>query len=140
MTTISFIVMLLFCSGAALTIHETGHYLAARFFGHHLVFVFKWGVKPLTFMGKTFVIRIPRLTADMPDIELWKKRVIAASGFGSEFLASVALIRFDREILAIYLIVCFAHLIIYKYYCGDNNDFSYFSSLKEVANNDPGKG
>ena len=130
MTTISFIVMLLFCSGAALTIHETGHYLAAKFFKQDLMFSFEWGLYPITIFGKTRIIEVPRLTSVMPNIPLWQQRVIAASGFGFEFLAALTLIRFDREILAMYLIVCFAHLITYKYYCGEDNDFSYFSSLK----------
>ena len=132
MAIISIVIMLLFCSGAALTIHEAGHYLAAKFFGQELMFAFEWGQYTLKMYGKEFIIKIPRLTWKMPDIPLWQQRVIAASGFGFEFLAALTLIRFDREILAMYLIVCFAHLITYKYYCGDYNDFSYFVFYKRM--------
>lgn len=130
MIIVSIVIMLLFCSGAALTIHEAGHYLAAKFFRQDLMFAFEWGLYTFTMCGRDFTIKIPRLTSKMPDIALWQQRIIAASGFGFEFLAALALIRFDREILAMYLIVCFAHLITYKYYCGEDNDFSYFVFTK----------
>ena len=56
-------------------IHEGGHYLAARFFGHRLRFRFAWGR-----------FSVPRFVWNMPyffPTEMWKAKVIAAAGFGT---------------------------------------------------------
>ena len=122
------LVALFMAIAAAVFFHEAGHWLAAKFFRQDLMFAFEWGIYPLTISGKTWIIRVPRLTSVMPDIAMWQKRVIAAAGFSFEFLASLTLLRFDRDVFAVYLIVCFVHLFSYKYYCGEDNDFSYFKS------------
>ena len=99
-------------------IHEGGHYLVARFFGHRLRFRFAWGR-----------FGVPRFVWNMPyffPTEMWKAKVIAAAGFGAEFLAAVVLLAAWREFGLWYTSVAVAHLVAYRWYAGEASDFKWF--------------
>ena len=108
-----------FCSLClACIIHEGGHYLAARFFGHKLRFCFAWGR-----------FGVPRFVWEMPHFfqcEMWKAKVIAAAGFGAELFAAVVLLAAWREFGFWYTCVAVAHLAAYRWYAGDVSDFRWF--------------
>ena len=110
---------MLFIAGiVACVIHEGGHYLAARFFGERLKFRFAWGR-----------FGVPRFVWDMPifyQCEMWKTKVIAAAGFGAELLAAVVLLAAWHEFGLWYTGVAVAHLIAYRWYAGETNDFKWF--------------
>ena len=100
------------------SIHEGGHYWTARFFGHRLRFRFEWGR-----------FGVPRFVWDMPifyQCEMWKAKVIAAAGFGTEFLAAVVLLAAWREFGLWYAGVAVVHLIAYRWYAGEASDFKWF--------------
>ena len=102
----------------ACAIHEGGHYLAARFFGKKLRFNFAWGR-----------FGVPRLVWDMPHFfstEDWKRKVIAAAGFGFEFLAAVVFLAVYQPFGRWYAGVAVAHLAAYPWYAGDASDFRWF--------------
>ena len=102
----------------ACAIHEGGHYLAARFFGHKLKFRFAWGC-----------FGVPRFVWDMPifyQCERWKTKVIAAAGFGAELFAAVVLLAAWHEFGRWYAGVAVAHLAAYRWYAGDASDFRWF--------------
>ena len=100
------------------TIHEGGHYLAARFFGKRLKFRFAWGR-----------FGVPRFVWGMPifyQCEMWKAKVIAAAGFGAELFAAVVLLAAWREFGRWYASVAVVHLIAYRWYAGEASDFKWF--------------
>ena len=99
-------------------IHEGGHWLAARFFGHRLRFRFVWGR-----------FGVPRFVWNMPyffPTEMWKAKVIAAAGFGTELFTAVVLLAAWREFGLWYAGVAVAHLAAYRWYAGENSDFKWF--------------
>ena len=99
-------------------IHEGGHYLAARFFGHRLRFRFAWGR-----------FGVPRFVWNMPHFfptEMWKAKVIAAAGFGAEFLAAIVLLAAWRGFGRWYAGAALAHLVAYPWYAGEASDFKWF--------------
>ena len=99
-------------------IHMGGHSLAARFFGHRLRFRFAWGR-----------FGVPRFVWDMPHFfhcEIWKAKVIAAAGFGTELYAAVVLLAAWREFGLWYAGVALAHLVAYPWYAGEMSDFKWF--------------
>ena len=111
-------VMLAVAVFAAFVIHEGGHYLAARFFGKRLQFRFAWGR-----------FGVPRFVWEMPHFfptEMWKAKVIAAAGFGAEFLAAVVFLAAWREFGLWYAGVAVAHLAAYRWYAGEASDFRWF--------------
>ena len=110
--------MLAIAGIAACVIHEGGHYLAARFFGERLRFRFEWGR-----------FGVPRFIWDMPifyQCEMWKAKVIAAAGFGAEFLTAVVLLAAWHEFGLWYTGVAVAHLAAYRWYAGEASDFKWF--------------
>lgn len=99
-------------------IHEGGHYLAARFFGHRLRFRFAWGR-----------FGVPRFVWEMPHFfqcEMWKAKVIAAAGFGGELFAAVVLLAAWHEFGRWYAGAALAHLVAYPWYAGEASDFKWF--------------
>lgn len=111
-------VMLAVAVLAAFVIHEGGHYLAARFFGHKLRFCFAWGR-----------FGVPRFVWNMPyffPCEGWKAKVIAAAGFGAELFVAVVLLAAWRKFGLWYAGVAVTHLIAYPWYAGDASDFRWF--------------
>ena len=110
--------MLVIAGIAACIIHEGGHYFAAAWFGHKLKFRFAWGR-----------FGVPRFVWNMPyffPTEMWKAKVIAAAGFGAEFLAAVVLLAAWHEFGLWYAGVAVAHLAAYRWYAGENSDFKWF--------------
>ena len=103
--------MLIMAIAAAFLIHAGGHYWAALWFGHKLRFRFAWGR-----------FGVPRLVWRMPHFfqcEGWKAKIIAAAGFGAEFLAAVVLLSAWREFGLWYTGVAVAHLVAYRWYASD---------------------
>ena len=99
-------------------IHEGGHYWAARFFEKQLRFRFVWGR-----------FGVPRFVWNMPHFfptEMWKAKVIAAAGFGAEFLAAIVLLAAWHEFGRWYAGAAVAHLVAYSWYAGDASDFKWF--------------
>ncbi|GHV45848.1 hypothetical protein FACS1894204_06140 [Synergistales bacterium] len=99
---------------SAFVIHESGHYLAAFAFGRRLEFRFALG----WIGGK---IPVPRYVWYMPDVEAWKQKAIAISGFGAEMLAALMFGKY-------YAVVALAHLIAYRFYAGEENDFKWLDA------------
>lgn len=100
----------------AALIHEGAHCLTMRCFGKRLTFRFSWG----KLFGKT---PIPRYVWDMPE-ELTdkQKKITALAGFGLETAAGVLLFALGfRELLP----VAAAHLALYRFYAGEDNDFKW---------------
>lgn len=104
---------------AAILIHEGGHYLAALWFGHRLRYRLDWGV------FQKLKIKIPRYTWDMPlGLSKWQEKVVSVAGFGLEFLAAIAFVRFYPGFGLVYLSVAVGHFIAYPFYRTDmQNDF-----------------
>ncbi|GHS88614.1 hypothetical protein AGMMS49957_10430 [Synergistales bacterium] len=102
----------------AFLIHESGHYLAAFAFGERLRFRFAWG-----WIGDK--IPIPRYVWYMPDVEPWKQRVIAISGFGAEMLAAPLLWIVVSAFWRYYAAVALLHFIAYPYYAREDSDFKW---------------
>ena len=99
-------------------IHEGGHYLAALYFGSRLKFRFAWGR-----------FGVPRFVWEMPHFfqcEMWKAKVIAAAGFGFEFLAAVVFLAAYPPFGLWYAGVALAHLVAYSWYAGEASDFKWF--------------
>jgi hypothetical protein len=86
--------------------HELGHFLTALVFGHVIKFRFEF---------KT----VPRFVWNMPDMERWKQRIVAAAGFGLEF----ALIPLCGKYYAAFAVV---HIAAYRFYVGECSDFKWF--------------
>ena len=111
--------MYLLCSVVlAGVIHELGHYWAALWFGHKLQFRFARGR-----------FGVPRFVWEMPHFyqcERWKAKVIAAAGFGAEFLAAIVLLAARHEFGLWYAGAAIAHLMAYRWYAGEASDFKWF--------------
>ena len=98
-------------------IHEGGHYLAARFFGHRLRFWFVWGR-----------FGIPRFVWEMPyffPCERWKAKVIAAAGFGVELFVAIVLLAACPTFGRWYGGVSVVHFVAYRWYAGEASDFGW---------------
>lgn len=104
-------------------IHEGGHYLAALFLtGKKLRFRFSVG---WLCYGK---LPVPRFIWTMPwTPDVWRRRVIALSGFGLELLVSVVLMAVDpgSTFSRAYTLAALAHLALYKFYAGEASDFKW---------------
>ena len=100
------IVEILLSVAIAGLIHELGHYLAALYYGHNLVF-----------RRQGF-----RLIWDMPEDTPQHQRLIALSGFGTEILFTPLLYLAG---LWLYPWVVAVHLMAYPFYAGDYNDFGW---------------
>ena len=74
------LIALFMAIAAAVFFHKAGHWLAARMFGHTLQFTFDWGEWHVVLFGNPVSVKIPRFMWDMPEIVLWKQRIIAAAG------------------------------------------------------------
>lgn len=95
--------------------HEGGHYMAALCFGERIHFRFLW--------GKLGPVRVPRYVWEMPYMDRWKERVVAAAGFGTEALVAAILAALGWPWMA----VCFAvHFVAYPFYAGEASDFKWF--------------
>ena len=108
---------------AAGVIHEGGHYLAALFLtGKKLRFRFSVG---WLCYGK---LPVPRFIWTMPwTPDVWRRKVIALSGFGLELLVSVVLMAVDpgSTFSRAYTLVALLHLALYKFYAGEASDFKW---------------
>lgn len=112
------ILLILAAVSAAMVIHEGGHYLVARFFGKKLKFRFEW--------GRFQKIPIPRFTWIMPYLTAkWKQKAIALAGFGLELFCVPVFVALPEDFGVFYLGVVALHLIAYRFYAGDANDFSW---------------
>lgn len=101
--------------GVALVTHEGGHYVAALCFGERLKFQFEW--------GRLFgIVPVPRWVWTMPNMAEWKQRVVAAAGFGVEFLCAGIAVALGWLWL---LLVAAAHIIAYPFYAGEASDFKW---------------
>ena len=92
--------------------HEGGHWLAARYFGEKIKFRFAWGK-----------YCIPRGIWDMPQMERWKQRVVAAAGFGAELFVAAILGALGWPWMAGVFV---AHFVLYPIYAGEASDFKWF--------------
>ncbi len=109
---------------AAGVIHEGGHYLAALFLtGKKLRFRFSVG---WLCHGK---LPVPRFIWTMPwTPDVWRRRVIALSGFGLELLVSLVLMAVDpgSAFSRAYTLAALLHLALYKFYAtGEASDFKW---------------
>lgn len=95
-----------------LCVHEGGHYLAALCFRKRIKFRFAWGR-----------FYVPRYIWNMPVMERWKQRIVAATGFGAEAFVAAILAAFGWP----WMLFCFAaHFITYPFYAGEASDFKWF--------------
>lgn len=92
--------------------HEGGHFLAALCFGHRIRFRFAW--------GKCYV---PRYIWNMPQMERWKQRIVAAAGFCAEGAVAGALCGGGWPWMAGAFV---AHLAAYPFYAGTASDWKWF--------------
>ena len=92
--------------------HEAAHYLAALCFGRRIKFRFAWGR-----------FYVPRYVWNMPYMERWKQRVVAAAGFGTEALVAAILAAFGWPWMAACFVV---HFVAYPFYAGEASDFKWF--------------
>jgi len=107
----------------AMVVHEGGHSFMARLYKRKLHFKLKF--------GKLFkTIPVPRGVWQMPfDISRKAQRNIAMAGFGTEFLVAAifVIIPYTRvTILPYYGLVALLHLVLYKFYAGNDSDFRWF--------------
>lgn len=107
----------------AMIVHEGGHSFMARLYKRKLHFKLKF--------SKLFkVIPIPRGIWQMPfDISRKAQRNIAMAGFGTEFLLVIifTIIPYTRiTILPYYGLVALLHILLYKFYAGNESDFRWF--------------
>ena len=109
--------MLIAAIVAAFLLHKLGHYWAARFFGKRIRFRFEW--------GRFGVPRLVWRMAHFYQCEMWKARVIAGAGFGTELFAAVVLLAAWREFGLWYAGVAVAHLAAYRWYAGEASDFRW---------------
>jgi hypothetical protein len=63
----------------------------------------------------------------MPDIESWKQKVIALSGFGAEFWAALLIWSLGGEFRVHYAAVALLHFAAYPYYAGEESDFKWIT-------------
>ena len=92
-------------------VHEFRHYAASRYYGATIKFKFS--------LGMFGPIPIPRFIWRHPDLPLNQLKVVCAAGFVTEFV-----IGFFMPLP--YRAVAVLHLLLYKFYAGDNSDFSVF--------------
>ncbi len=118
------LLMLVLAIVACLAVHEGGHFLLARVFGHTIAFRFEWGL----LFGK---FPVPRFIWDMPEMEKWKQQIVAVAGFGLEFIVGTALFLTGWDFAPIYGGVAAVHLIAYKFYAGEDSDFKWLANEKE---------
>lgn len=112
------ILSVFFAVAAAMLLHEGGHYLAARCFGKHLKFRFEW--------GGIRKIPVPRFVWSMPYLSAkWKQKVVALAGFGLELFCIPLLVGLAGDFGILYMGVVAVHLIAYRFYAGDANDFRW---------------
>lgn len=102
---------------AAVTLHELGHYLAARCFGKRLKFRFGW--------GWLWKIPVPRFTWSMPYMEKRKQRVVALAGFGTEFAFVPIFYALFPAWAPWYAAAALLHLGLYPFYAGASSDFKW---------------
>ena len=110
------LVALFMAIAAAVFFHEAGHWLAARMFGHTLQFTFDWGEWHVVLFGNPVIVKIPRFMWDMPEIVLWKQRIIAAAGFVFEVGLALFLMPVGGIMCLYYLAFCAVHLSLYMQY------------------------
>lgn len=113
-----------FAALLACFIHEGGHYIAGRLFGHNIAFKLEWGL----LFGSQI---IPRGVWTMPKIERWKQKVIAIAGFGIEVGAIPIVYQTDFEFAIAYWSVVVLHLLFYPIYSSEFNDFKWFRDEPE---------
>ena len=98
--------------------HEGGHWVAAFFYGHRITFRFQWGL----LFG---VIPIPRYVWYMPNTDKGKQAIIAAAGFLTEINAALLLLIFVPSFGVYCGTFALVHLILYKFYAGEDSDFKW---------------
>jgi len=102
----------------AMGVHEFGHSIVCWYYtGNFLKFRYD--------TGNLFNIPIPRFIWNMPKIENYKQRHIAAAGFVLEISIACITIFLHNIFWIIYAIVVTAHWFAYPYYCGESNDFKW---------------
>lgn len=102
-----------------LVTHEVGHWLTARFFGETLKFRFG-------FAWLFGVVPVPRFTWTMPRSFGYDRRVaVALSGFVLEETVALLFLLFGHPWP---LLVGGAHLFLYPYYAGKDNDFKHLAT------------
>jgi len=104
--------LVLVCAFFCGVVHELGHYLAALYFGKVLRFRFSFGR-----------FYVPRYIWNMPQMERWKQRVVAVSGFATEGFVAGALCGGGWPWMAGAFVV---HLAAYPFYAGTASDFKWF--------------
>ena len=104
----------------AFVVHESGHYLAALYFGHKINFRFGWGI----LFGKAI---IPRGIWNMPDVTLQQQQIIAFAGFALEFAIVPILCFILLDFAVIYWAVATLHLLLYPVYAGSSSDFAWYN-------------
>lgn len=98
--------------------HEGGHYLTARIFGKKIRFKFS--------TGKLWKVKVPRYIWFMPDIDLWKQKIIAIAGFSFEFFLGICVSLIFKNFGLVYLFLAGVHILTYNIYAGEANDFKWF--------------
>ena len=67
----------------------------------------------------------------MPDVERWKQRIIALSGFGAELSAALLFCVFGCfseplfELGMYFAVVALLHFGLYRFYAGESSDFKW---------------
>lgn len=129
---LSLLLTLVAAIALAVLVHEGGHCLAARHYGERANFKLK--LSPLSFrlFGLELHINVPRGVWNMPDsLTDEQKKTVAIAGFGTEI--TLGLILFIADIISsctltfapVYQGVVLLHILLYKHYAGDYNDFNY---------------
>lgn len=103
-------------------VHEGGHFLMAFAFGHRLKFRFEW--------GKWYV---PRFVWGMPEIAPKRQALIAAAGFGAEFILVPFLLLAAYRFGVVYLVAVFTHFIAYRSYAGEQSDFKWIKWTQKTS-------
>ena len=118
-----FILNILFCVITLVIMHEFGHFLTAALNKKILKFEFK-------FVRIFNIIPIPRFIWYMPeDLTVNQQKLIAISGFGFEFVFCIVYLVLAHNIFSMLLLaLAILHLLAYKFYAGDFNDFSIFKN------------
>lgn len=62
------------------------------------------------------------------DLNLKQKTIVGLAGFIGEFIYALICCLFGFKIVLIFMLL---HLFLYKYYCGEKDDFQY---LKQYVN------
>ena len=93
-------------------VHEGGHWLAALCFGERIKFRFSF--------GKFYV---PRFVWEMPYMDRWKEKVVAAAGFATEGAVVGILAALGWPWMAGAFLL---HFVAYPLYAGEASDFKWF--------------